>query len=473
MASLSQIGKPDARGRRAWRLDVTYAKNKRRGVRLGRMRKEAAETIRRHVCNLEDDKKAGRRHTAETEAWLNTIDADLLAWLSESGLVAEAGKRRLAVGDLTDKAREYQKRNEPSSQANHRQAMANLDTYFGRDRLIQIITPEDAEAFRSWLATNARRQSGNIPTMEQTKASRDKQAGSLGGLSKATVNRRMTHAKACFRLAQQWGLIDRSPFEYVKGGAQENPERQVYISEAETEQLIGAAQDAYERGLIALARYGGLRTPSEPRAIRIMDVKLDQGFILVHDQKRKKDAKTHTRRVPIYPQLRPYIEDLLEIAPEGAVMLLPEQSFRNFQKRMAETIQRAGLTPWPRVWHNLRASRATELTQEGHAMADAARWMGHTIKTMASHYVMSCDETEAIRKAAQINVNEAPKKRSANRSAASTQRGVHEGNQQACTPPEEPESKKSPPCRGADGRHWTRTSSCKSWFRHTLNIASV
>jgi hypothetical protein len=54
-------------------------------------------------------------------------------------------------------------------------------------------------------------------------------------------------------------------------------------------------------------------------------------------------------------------------------------------------LKRAGLTPWPRLFHNLRASRETELAGEW-PLHVAAEWIGNTTLVAAKHYLMVRDK---------------------------------------------------------------------------------
>ncbi|MDA1215103.1 MAG: hypothetical protein O2955_21605, partial [Planctomycetota bacterium] len=48
-------------------------------------------------------------------------------------------------------------------------------------------------------------------------------------------------------------------------------------------------------------------------------------------------------------------------------------------------IKRAGLVAWPKLFANMRASRATELTEEFQPHVCSA-WMGHTEQIARKHY---------------------------------------------------------------------------------------
>jgi DNA-binding CsgD family transcriptional regulator len=54
-------------------------------------------------------------------------------------------------------------------------------------------------------------------------------------------------------------------------------------------------------------------------------------------------------------------------------------------------VRRAGLTPWPRLFHNLRASRETELV-EIYPVQVVTSWLGNTPTVAMRHYLMTTDE---------------------------------------------------------------------------------
>src|SRR5262249_821553 len=54
-------------------------------------------------------------------------------------------------------------------------------------------------------------------------------------------------------------------------------------------------------------------------------------------------------------------------------------------------IRRAGLEPWPRLWHSMRASCETDLARQ-FPLAVVAKWLGNTQAVAMRHYV---DVTDA------------------------------------------------------------------------------
>ena len=62
----------------------------------------------------------------------------------------------------------------------------------------------------------------------------------------------------------------------------------------------------------------------------------------------------------------------------------------NLRTRLWKTIKRVGLTPWPRLFHNMRASRETELVAQFPIQVVTA-WLGNTPTIAMQHYLQVRD----------------------------------------------------------------------------------
>lgn len=91
--------------------------------------------------------------------------------------------------------------------------------------------------------------------------------------------------------------------------------------------------------------------------------------------------------MPLFPELRPHLEAVFDEAPEGTVYVVPRcrDATQNLRTTFAKIIHRAGLSPWPKLFQNLRASRATQLASE-HPAHVAAAWLGHSTIVANKHY---------------------------------------------------------------------------------------
>jgi hypothetical protein len=63
----------------------------------------------------------------------------------------------------------------------------------------------------------------------------------------------------------------------------------------------------------------------------------------------------------------------------------------NLRTTFLKIVKRAGLKPWPRLFHNLRSSRQTELTERFPAHVVCA-WLGNSEKIANAHYLQVTDE---------------------------------------------------------------------------------
>src|SRR4029078_2084152 len=155
------------------------------------------------------------------------------------------------------------------------------------------------------------------------------------------------------------------------------------------------------RLLVALARFGGLRIPSEAFSLTWGDVDWERGRLSIPSPKTEHSGKTH-RVIPLVPLLCPHLEAAFAEADEETVYVFPEEYRRRVQGErgwggatlrttFGEVIRRAGVEPWPRVWHSLRASCESDLAQS-FPLAVGTKWLGNTPSVALRHYV---DPTEA------------------------------------------------------------------------------
>ena len=198
-------------------------------------------------------------------------------------------------------------------------------------------------------------------------------------------------AKQFFESAVDHELINRNPFRKLKSGSVANPARNFFVTQPVIQNVIDQCPDAEWRLIIALSRFGGLRCPSEHLALRWEHVLWDIDRINVMSPKTEHVGKPE-RVIPLFPELRPFLEAAFEEAPEGAEYVIHwHRGVGNFRTLMTRLVRRAGLTPWPRIFHNLRASRQTELT-DSHPEHVVCTWIGNTQGVARRHYEMVTDD---------------------------------------------------------------------------------
>jgi hypothetical protein len=98
------------------------------------------------------------------------------------------------------------------------------------------------------------------------------------------------------------------------------------------------------------------------------------------------------RFMPIFPELRPYLLEAFEQAVEGTEYVITRYRDKNANLRtqLQRIIHKAGLTPWPRLFHDLRATRQTELAEHFPAHM-VCSWIGNTERVAQNHYLQVTD----------------------------------------------------------------------------------
>lgn len=219
------------------------------------------------------------------------------------------------------------------------------------------------------------------------------------GLDVNTVRRRCGRAKQFFRAAVRKKLIAESPFGDMKDcKVSGNDDRFYFVTRDEADKVLAACPDPQTQLLFALCRYGGLRCPSEHTWLRWDEAKADR--FTVHSPKTEHCDGHESREVPMFAELRPYFDAAKAAAPKGAEYVINLPSVARFRRgskspnlgtRMTKIIKRAGLTPWPKLFQNLRATRQTELESQRFPSHVVCQWLGNSEAVARKHYLRVTD----------------------------------------------------------------------------------
>ena len=90
----------------------------------------------------------------------------------------------------------------------------------------------------------------------------------------------------------------------------------------------------------------------------------------------------------------PFLTDMAsEAAPEGAIYVVPRtrDSAVNLRTQFQRIIERAGVTPWPKLFQNLRSTRETELANE-FPIHVVCEWIGNSRPVAMKHYLQTTEE---------------------------------------------------------------------------------
>ncbi len=353
-----------------------YLDDVRKTIRLGPVARKSAEMFRLHVEHLLNARLMQTAAPSETAGWLSTLPDETYGKLARTGLVPERQKAALCtMGELTARYKALLA-SKAATAVFYGHTLRNLESYFGADKPLASISNSDADGFRPWLLATE-------------------------SLAPATANRRVVATKSIFRKAVRWAMVPSNVFDGVKGGAQSNETRKHFVSPADTARLIEACPDVQWKCLIALSRFGGLRVPSEALLLTWADVNWDRGTLHVKSPKTEHHAGMESRVVPLFPELRKILMGAFESAePGGAPWIITKyrDAGQNLRTQLGRIIRRAGLAEWPKPFHNMRASRQSELMAE-YDLSTACQWLGNSPVVAARHYAMATDRDGSFQRA--------------------------------------------------------------------------
>ena len=142
-----------------------------------------------------------------------------------------------------------------------------------------------------------------------------------------------------------------------------------------------------------LTRFGGLRCPSEVALLKWDDIHWDTNRFTVTSPKTKRYGKP-SRVVPLFSNLRPFLDEAFENANEGDIWVVPMlngNARKNLGTRFKKIIRRTGVETWPKPFQNLRASCQTDLEQTLPTYV-VCQWLGNTPEIANKHYLAVTDE---------------------------------------------------------------------------------
>ena len=99
------------------------------------------------------------------------------------------------------------------------------------------------------------------------------------------------------------------------------------------------------------------------------------------------------RFIPLFPELRRPLLDVFEQAQSSESRVITRYhggSACNLRTHMTRIVRRAGLEMWPKPFHNMRASRQTELA-ESYPLHVVCAWIGNSKAVAAEHYLQITD----------------------------------------------------------------------------------
>ena len=323
---------------------------------LGPVTKTQAEAVADHLERLKRAHDTGTTPPGETVRWARAVSPRIRAQLAKWGLIAaDDPKIPRSLGPFVDWYTAEQAYTARSTVARWANVRRRLLEQWPEAWPLTSITPGDCDRF----AAQVRR-----------------------GAKSSHAGKILADVRQLFRAAERHKLIDSNPMADVDCSQRHDRGRESYITPDTAQRLIDAA-DPQLAAVIALARFGGLRVPSEPLDLEISHVDWESSRIAIPGH------KTAARQIPLFPELVAPLRRLIEIAPDGTQWLIHQsrasanKTLRKLMLRLISTT--AGVEPWPKLWQNLRASCRTDLEERFPAFVVDA-WLGHSSAVGRKHY---------------------------------------------------------------------------------------
>ena len=404
MASITK----DKRGRFA--VQFILPDKKRGTIRLDDATEKQAKSIKGKIEDLLCSLKLCEPAKDETRVWVSKLwnnSEDLAEKLAGFGLIERRGSRLL--GEFLDEyLAQHAAKQKPGTIIALDQARQKLIAHFGAERPLRSIGLKEADDWENYLrsdkAPHARKPGKperGARGLKRKAAQVDATAKEPKKLAEQTIRRRLGMAKQFFKAALRYNLIELNPFADKVSRVSGNESRKRFIDLEACERVVEALPDVQWRTIFALARHGGLRTPSEVFALKWNDVfwDNDDARIVVTSSKTEHHAGHDRRTVPMFARLRPFLEAAWSEAEPGAVYVIDPERFKaknrnaNLRTQFCRFMELAGIEMWPKVFQNLRASRVTEAVREGMVPKAVEKYFGHSWEVSMENY-QTIDESD-------------------------------------------------------------------------------
>ena len=148
-----------------------------------------------------------------------------------------------------------------------------------------------------------------------------------------------------------------------------------------------------------------------------------------------------SRLIPLFPELLPHLEAVFDQAEPGTTHVITRyrSASVNLRTQFTKIIKRASLKQWPKLFHNLRATRQTELADSYPAHV-VCSWLGNTKGVAMKHYLQT---TEEHFEAATISEQKATAPKAAQNAAQSVHATARNEQKEGCK--RNPTAQRKPP----------------------------
>ncbi len=220
-------------------------------------------------------------------------------------------------------------------------------------------------------------------------------------LASLTIQKHIRITRQIFEDACDFELLSSNPFSRIRvtvGSVKSNVE----VPEATVKAILEVCNPVW-KVIIALSRYGGLRTPSETLSIKWSDVDWEKSKLSIPEPKVEHHEGRGVRQCPLFPELRKILKEARELAPLDAEFIVDKPAYRaaantgtgwknaNLRTQFLKILSKAEIMPWKRLFHSMRASRQTELERQ-FPLHVVCAWLGNSPKIAQRSYLLVTED---------------------------------------------------------------------------------
>jgi len=323
--------------------------------------KKTAAQLKEIVETLLYNRRNSFMPDRKLEHWLQNASSDMQAKLANAGLIiVHKAKTCQQLWDSFLKFKETEVKKKTMD--GYRECRACFFEMFRPDESIEAVTLERLVEWKVSL---------------------------LEGYASTSVAGHIKNLKVVLNWATDQEWLTKNPANKLPRGNFRNRDNDRFITMAEYAKLLDACPNQDWRSIIALARIGGLRCPSELRQLRWTDINWSENRFLVRSPKTEHHERHRERLVLLFDELREELEQK-DKTTEFVVQSFQGKTWKlnsPFQK-IAES---AGLGKVTCPFVNMRRSRSNEVRRRWGSALESL-WIGHSEDTMDKHYLQPLDD---------------------------------------------------------------------------------
>ncbi len=264
MASLEQsrsIGQ-------GYRLRFQIGK-RRHSIGLDTLDESDAKIAKEHLEHLLDQQKRDRPPSPVTAAWLDRLPDAVHDRFAAFNLVEYRHRSELPRTVLAFMRAYIKSRTDWKKPENYRQSVDHLEAFLRRDVSLTSLTKGECERWLRWMT--------------------DQKNGP--GLSPNTAGQHVKRCRQMIRQAVDEGLVEKNVLVGIKIDLRSDTSKNRYIDADMATAIMDACPDQEWRVIFALARYAGLRCPSEVLRLRWSNIDWDRNRFKVTSPKTDRYGK--------------------------------------------------------------------------------------------------------------------------------------------------------------------------------------